>query len=81
MEREALIFWLTVSSAICWPACFWWMYRISARQDAMLSELREQTCRIEGLSQSEHDLIREVHPQVSEIKEKVERVAARVVND
>lgn len=32
------------------------------------------TTRIEKLSQSEHDLISDVHPQVSEIKEGVENV-------
>jgi len=40
----------------------------------MLEELREVTRRIEKLSQAEHDLIREVHPQVSEIKEHVQDV-------
>jgi hypothetical protein len=59
---------------ICWAVCFWWMHRISSRQDAMLEELREMTTRIEKLSQAEHDLISEVHPQVSEIKEHVQDV-------
>jgi hypothetical protein len=58
----------------CWVVCFWWMHRISSRQDAMLEELHEMTRRIEKLSQAEHDLIREVHPQVSEIKENVQDV-------
>jgi DNA replication initiation complex subunit (GINS family) len=40
----------------------------------MLGELHEMTARIERLSQAEHDLISDVHPQVSEIKEKVENV-------
>jgi DNA replication initiation complex subunit (GINS family) len=50
------------------------MHRISSRQDATLEELHEMTARIEKLSRAEHDLIRDVHPQVSEIKEKVENV-------
>jgi len=50
------------------------MHRISSRQNATLEELHEMTARIEKLSQSEHDLISDVHPQVSEIKEKVENV-------
>ena len=54
---------------VCWAVCFWWMHRISSRQDAMLQELR-----IERLSQAEHDLISEVHPQVNEIKEHVQDV-------
>ena len=40
----------------------------------MLEGLHEMTTRIEKLSQAEHDLIRDVHPQVSEIKEHVEDV-------
>jgi len=59
---------------VCWAVCFWWMHRISSRQDAMLQELREMTTRIEKLSQAEHDLISEVHPQVNEIKEHVQDV-------
>ena len=47
-------------------------------QDAMLKGLHEMTARIEQLSQAEHDLIREVHPQVGEIKEHVENVAEAV---
>ena len=42
--------------------------------EATLEELHEMTARIEKLSRAEHDLIRDVHPQVSEIKEKVENV-------
>jgi uncharacterized Fe-S cluster-containing radical SAM superfamily protein len=59
---------------VCWAVCFWWMHRISSRQDAMLEELHEVTTRIEKLSQVEHDLIREVHPQVNQIKEHVQDV-------
>jgi predicted nucleic acid-binding Zn-ribbon protein len=62
----------------CWIVCFWWMHRISSRQDAMLKELHDVTKRIEKLSEAEHDLIRDVHPQVSEIKEHVETVKEAV---
>lgn len=58
----------------CWIICFWWMHRISSRQDSMLEELHEVAKRIERLSQAEHDLIRDVHPKVGEIKEQVETV-------
>jgi len=51
------------------------MHRISSRQDAMLGELHEMTRRIERLSQAEHDLISDVHPQVGEIKEHVKNVS------
>jgi len=73
-----LIFVLTWVGLGCWCVCFWWMRRISSRQDEMLKELHEMTTRIERLSRAEHDLIREVHPQVGEIKERVENVAEAV---
>jgi hypothetical protein len=73
-----LIFVLTWVGLACWCVCFWWMRRISSRQDAMLKELHEMTARIERLSKAEHKLISEVHPQVSEIKEHVENVREAV---
>ena len=66
---------------VCWAICFWWMHRISSRQDATLEELHEMTARIEKLSRAEHDLISDVHPQVSEIKEHVETVRAVVSSE
>ena len=41
---------------------------------ALVLSCIEMTARIEKLSRAEHDLISDVHPQVSEIKEKVENV-------
>jgi hypothetical protein len=32
---------LTWLGTAAWVVCFWWMHRISARQDALLIELRE----------------------------------------
>ena len=66
-----LLTWVGIG---CWCVCFWWMHRISGRQNAMLEELHEMTTRIERLSQSEHELISQVHPQVGEIKQRVEDV-------
>jgi predicted nucleic acid-binding Zn-ribbon protein len=73
-----MLFVVTWAGFGCWVVCFWWMHRISSRQDAMLKELRDVTKRIEKLSEAEHDLIRDVHPQVSEIKEHVETVKEAV---
>ena len=73
-----MLFVLTWAGFGCWVVCFWWMHRISSRQDAMLKELHDVTKRIEKLSEAEHDLIRDVHPQVSEIKEHVETVKEAV---
>ena len=71
-ETMALV--LSLIGTGCWIVCFWWMHRISSRQNAVLEEVHEMTARIEKLSRAEHDLIRDVHPQVSEIKEHVENV-------
>jgi hypothetical protein len=62
----------------CWAVCFWWMHRLSARQEMMLKELHDVTKRIEKLSKAEHDLIQEVHPKVEEIKESVKDVSEKV---
>ena len=65
---------LSCIGTLCWIVCFWWMHRISSRQNSTLEELHQMTGRIEKLSRAEHDLITDVHPQVSEIKEKIETV-------
>jgi len=79
LETTALVLgWIGIA---CWLVCFWWMHRISSRQEATLKELHEMTTRIEGLSKAEHDLIREVHPKVDEIKDKVEGVADAVSSE
>jgi cell division protein FtsB len=62
----------------CWGICFWWMHRLSARQEMMLKELHDVTKRIEKLSKAEHDLIQDVHPKVEEIKESVKDVSQKV---
>ena len=77
---ETAAFVLAWVGTACCGVCFWWMHRLSLRQEAMLKELHEMTARIEQLSRSEHDLIREVHPKVSAIKEHVENVADAVAS-
>ncbi len=55
------------------------MYLISNKQNNyLLARLTEQGKRIEKLSRIEHDLIKEVHPQVGEIKDSVAEVVAAV---
>jgi uncharacterized protein YdeI (YjbR/CyaY-like superfamily) len=71
-------FWMTVAGTICWGFCFWWMGRISAEQNRLMDQLRDQGRRIEKLSRIEHDLIKEVHPQVGEIKVGLDEVIAAV---
>jgi hypothetical protein len=75
MTAAMLLAWVGTA---CWAICFWWMHRISTRQEIMLKELHDVTKRIEKLSKAEHDLIKEVHPKVEEIKESVEDVSSKV---
>jgi len=69
---------MTVAGTICWGICFWWMHRLSTKQNILLDQLRAQGKRIEKLSKIEHDLIKEVHPQVNEIKEGMDEMIAVV---
>ena len=69
---------MTALGTLCWGICFFWMHRISSKQNALLNQLQEQGRRIEQLSKEEHKLIREVHPQVSEINENMRDVANAV---
>jgi hypothetical protein len=62
----------------CWVVCFWWMHRLSSRQETMLQELHDVTKRIEKLSKDEHEILQELHPNVEEIKESVKDVAVAV---
>jgi hypothetical protein len=71
-------FWMSVAGTVCWGICFWWMGRISTKQNRLMDQLREQGRRIEKLSKVEHDLIKEVHPQVGEIKEGMNEMMAAV---
>lgn len=78
MDITTFAFWLTVIGTLCWVVCFWWMYRISTKQKDLLDQLHAQGKRIEKLSKIEHDLIKEVHPQVNEIKEEMVTMIAVV---
>ena len=78
MDKNTAAYWLTLLGTACWAVCFWWMYRISLKQNRLLDRLTEQGKRIEKLSRVEHDLIKEVHPQVGEIKEGLEEMIAAV---
>jgi hypothetical protein len=64
MDHETIGYVLTWVGTSAWVVCFWWMYRISSRQDALLRELHE-------LARTQHDVLREVHPEVGEIREHV----------
>ena len=78
MNENILAFWMTLAGTVCWGVCFWMMHRLSVKQNALLAQLREQGQRIEKLSKIEHDLIKEVHPQVNEIKVGMEEMIAVV---
>ena len=78
MDKTSFAFWMTLTGTLCWVVCFWWMYRISTKQNALLDQLHEQGKRIEKLSKLEHDIIKEVHPKVGEIKEGMDTMVAAV---
>jgi Holliday junction resolvasome RuvABC endonuclease subunit len=62
---------LLIVEVLCWPVCFWWMHRISVRQNVVLKQLGEQASRIEHVSTEEHQILKELHPVVQKIEEKV----------
>ena len=78
MSKSELSFWMTLGGTVCWGFCFWWMRRLSIKQNVLLDQLREQGRRIEKLSKVEHDLIKEVHPQVGELVEGMQEVVDSV---
>ena len=74
MSEASIGYFLTWAGPLAWGVCFWWMHRISSRQDALLAELREQNERIEAINQQQHAILQEVHPEVGQIKEAVASV-------
>ena len=58
----------------CWAVCFWWMHRISQRQNIVLEALQEQAHSIEELSREEREILKELHPTVQKIDENVDKV-------
>jgi hypothetical protein len=78
VNKDSATFLMTVAGTLCWAVCFWWMWRISVKQSRLMDQLHAQGRRIEKLSKVEHDLIKEVHPQVSEIKESMNEMITAV---
>jgi hypothetical protein len=74
MDHEAIGYVLAWVGTGAWVICFWWMYRISTRQDVLLMELKE-------LAKIQHDILREVHPDVGEIKEQVVEEQGKKLNE
>jgi uncharacterized protein (UPF0335 family) len=66
---------LAIADIACWCICFWWMHRISSRQDAVLDQLRKQAERIERISKEQHAILTEVHPNVESIQKTVDEVS------
>ena len=71
---------LTIADVACWCLCFWWMHRISSRQDAVLDQLRKQAERIEKISKEQHAILTEVHPNVESIQKTVDEVSDDVAH-
>jgi hypothetical protein len=74
MDHATIAYGLAWVGTGAWVVCFWWMHRISARQDALLTELRE-------LAQTQQDILREVHPDVGEIKAHVVEEQGAKINE
>jgi hypothetical protein len=72
--RPTLVNFVALIDVACWAVCFWWMHRISQRQNIMLEELQEQAHSIEELSREEHEILKELHPTVQKIEEGVDEV-------
>ena len=81
MDKSQIVYWLSWLGVTCWPVCFIWMFRISRNQNALLTQIREQGARIEKLSRAEHDLIREVHPQVPKIRKDMSKILSALDAD
>ena len=69
---------LGIANIGCWCICFWWMHRISTRQNAVLAQLGKQAQRIEKISKEEHAILSEVHPSVESIQKSVDEVSDEV---
>ncbi|MEO8439509.1 MAG: hypothetical protein ABI540_04730 [Spartobacteria bacterium] len=76
--NRLILDWITVVDLGCWCACFWWMHRVSTRQDAMLEQLRRQAERIERVSKQEHAILSELHPSVQKIEKELDEVSEKV---
>ena len=74
----ATIDWITAANFGCWATCFWWMHRISSRQNVVLEQLTSQAHRIEEISRQEHALLAQVHPNVEAIQKGVDEVSEKV---
>ncbi len=70
--------WISIADIGCWCVCFWWMHRISTRQNAVLDQLRNQAQRIEKVSKEEHAILTKLHPNVEAIQQEVGKVAEKV---
>ena len=40
MSKNSLAFWMTLAGTVCWGVCFWWMRRLSIKQNVLLDQLR-----------------------------------------
>lgn len=68
----------SVINLACWCICFWWMHRISKRQDSVLHQLRDQAHRIERVSEEEHEILTELRPSVQKIERDLGNVSEKV---
>lgn len=78
MSSRLLFDLINVAGLACWLVCFWWMHRISSRQNTMLERLRKQGERVENISREEHAILSDLHPNVEAIQKGVDEVSEKV---
>lgn len=70
---QAMVNWLELFNAACWPVCFWWMHRISSKQNAMLADLHAQQQKVREISDEGREIIKELEPKVKKVAERIEQ--------
>jgi hypothetical protein len=73
---QELVNWLELFSAACWPVCFWWMHRISKKQNAMLADLDAQQKKVREISDEGREIIKEIEPKVKKVAERIDDAVA-----
>lgn len=74
MDQGPIAYGFTWVGTGAWIVCFWGMHRISARQEALLTELRE-------LAQMPLDILREVHPDAGGMKAHMVEEQGATINE
>jgi hypothetical protein len=75
MTQDA-VNWMNLLNAACWPVCFWWMHRISSKQNGMLADLHAQQKKVREISDEGREIIKEIEPKVQKVAAKIDEAVA-----